>query len=246
MEVLNNRQSLNPRLCTFPSFPIGRSRESLQSVTANPSYSTPRTLPPLPKGPEGEFDLYRRRRNSLLFRPLPVNVSGRNNSVVVEQTTTTPSPKSQYFPPPLATTTKSKHKRVFSSSKPQPLRLVQETLKDKRKRQPPVFYAQHSRSVLQSLTHITIQQQEKISSDNEIMASSNPTMPKVSPPVTLPPLPSSGPRPPTTAPSFGAGGMNPSKDELIADLRRQVNFSFPSFPFTHLVPIPIWMVNVII
>ena len=71
-----------PATLHISSFPIGRSRERLQSVTAHPSYSTPRTLPP----PE-DFDLYRNthththtRRRSSLFKPLPVNVHPSSSS----------------------------------------------------------------------------------------------------------------------------------------------------------------------
>ncbi|KAM7209318.1 54fc86e1-e77c-48da-81be-2d7d2ab3e00e [Naviculisporaceae sp. PSN 640] len=245
------QQSLNPRLCTFPSFPIGRSRESLQQSLSQATYSTPRTLPPLPRGPDLDLSSgNRQRRNS--FKPprlLPVNVSSQSSRTTANLQL---SPSS-FFPAPLfstrsppsravTTTTANRHKRVFSSSKPQPLRLVQETQKDKRKKQPPVFYAQHSHSVLQSLTYITIQQKTCVddynpdNNNNYFKMASNPVMPKVAPPapssssnptVTLPPLPSStggnnnvaaGPR--ATAPSFGAVH---SKEELIADLRRQLS-----------------------
>ncbi|KAK4218685.1 hypothetical protein QBC37DRAFT_274361 [Rhypophila decipiens] len=238
------RQSLNPRLCTFPSFPIGRSRESLQQTLHPTTYSTPRTLPPLPRGPD--LEPYNNKRRST-FRPprlLPVNLSSQSSRAHTLSPSCLPPPLfSSRNSPPTAravSTTKLQHKRVFSSSKPQPLRLVQETLKDKRKKQPPVFYAQHSHSIVQSLTYITIQQKASpcpVVDDYNIyfnkMASSNPVMPKVGPPpnpVTLPPLPnsniagassnSSGPRP--TAPSFGVAAP-PSKEELIADLRRQLS-----------------------
>lgn len=111
---------------------------------------------------------------------------------------------------------------VFSSSKPQPLRLVQESL-NSRKRKPPVFYAQHTRTLVQSVTYITIHQDSSSSvsptspsysptatTTTFKMSNANPTMPKVS---NLPPVPA-GAR---------SGYLSPTKEEMLADLRHQVN-----------------------
>ena len=111
------------------------------------------------------------------------------------------------------TSPEKKHPRaVFSSAtKPRPLRLVQESLN--RKRRPPVFFAQSGHSVVQSVTCITIHQKSPPPSS----MASNPAMPKVAPMPSLP----SGPR---------LDSMSPpqNKDQLLADLRRQVNN--PAFP----------------
>ncbi|KAK3498196.1 hypothetical protein B0T13DRAFT_253758 [Neurospora crassa] len=112
---------------------------------------------------------------------------------------------------------------VFTSSKPQPLRLVQESL-NSRKRKPPVFYAQHTRTLVQSVTYITIHQDSSSSSSSSSptslsysptattfkMSNANPTMPKVS---NLPPVPA-GAR---------SGYLSPTKEEMLADLRHQLD-----------------------
>lgn len=122
-------------------------------------------------------------------------------------------------PPPPLVVSRPHPRTVFSSSKPQPLRLVQESL-NSRKRKPPVFYAQHTRTLVQSVTYITIHQDSSSSSPTSSsyspsattfkMANTNPTMPKVS---NLPPVPA-GAR---------SGFLSPTKEEMLADLRRQVN-----------------------
>lgn len=120
--------------------------------------------------------------------------------------------------PPLVVPSRPYPRTVFSSSKPQPLRLVQESL-NSRKRKPPVFFAQHTRTQVQSVTYITIHQDSSSSPTSSSysptattfkMANTNPTMPKVS---NLPPVPA-GAR---------SGFLSPTKEEMLADLRRQVN-----------------------
>ena len=138
-------------------------------------------------------------------------------------------------PPPLFVSSRPHPRTVFSSSKPQPLRLVQESLHS-RKRKPPVFFAQHTRTLVQSVTYITIHQDSSYSSSAptsptsssysptalttttfDKMANTNPTMPKVS---NLPPVPA-GAR---------SGYLSPTKEEMLADLRRQVNNLHPCVP----------------
>jgi len=113
------------------------------------------------------------------------------------------------------------HKRtgsrtVFTSaSKARPLRLVQDALN--RKRRPPVFFAQSNRSLLQSVTYITIHQQlehltQELQDTLDKMANPNPILPKVVPLSSLP----SNPRPPVPMPA------QVDKEKIIADLRRQV------------------------
>jgi hypothetical protein len=191
-------------LCTFPRFPTNRPRESVhntpKTLSSSPYHSTPRTLPPLPD----QLPFHRRQNSeSSAFRPriLPVNVKPLNLS---KHKTPAPPPKKKE---PASSSPEKKPRRVFSTSKPHPLRLVQESLN--RKRRPPVFFAQSSHSVVQSVQVITIHQKP------DKMAS-NPVMPKVAPlPTTLP----GGPRP--------VGSMSPpqNKDQLLADLRRQLDDS---------------------
>ncbi|KAK3496685.1 uncharacterized protein B0T23DRAFT_62115 [Neurospora hispaniola] len=94
------------------------------------------------------------------------------------------------LPPPLVPS-RPHPRTVFTSSKPQPLRLVQESL-NSRKRKPPVFYAQHTRTLVQSVTYITIHQDSSSSFSPTApsysptattttfkMSNANPTMPKL-------------------------------------------------------------------
>ncbi|GAB1311093.1 hypothetical protein MFIFM68171_01303 [Madurella fahalii] len=130
----------------------------------------------------------------------PANYSP-NNSLATPQSSRRPTS------PPKTTRSRT----VFTATKARPLRLVQESLN--RKRRPPVFYAQRSRSAIQSLTYITIHQQDSSSapSPTTVKMATNPIMPKVAP---LPSIPSTSSRP-------GDGG----KDRLLADLRRQLDDS---------------------
>ncbi|KAK3694095.1 hypothetical protein B0T22DRAFT_61508 [Podospora appendiculata] len=105
----------------------------------------------------------------------------------------------------------------LSSKSLGPLRLVQ----TRRRRPPPVFYAKKTHDRIQSVSYTTFEQKDSSSSSSPlprtIMASNvNPAvMPKVA--TTLPPLPS-GPRP-------GGRGLSPSKEDIIANLRRQLDDS---------------------
>ncbi|KAK4148533.1 hypothetical protein C8A00DRAFT_19649, partial [Chaetomidium leptoderma] len=194
--------------CAFPRLPVKQSGE--RNIQGSPS--TPRTLPPYPAAG------LHRRQNSASYRPrilpvAPANVLSSVDSPTLghrRQPPTPPKP-ARSSPPP---------RTVFSSAaKARPLRLVQETLVNNRKRRPPVFYAQTLHSLVQSCTHITIHhhhhhhQDEPTESSIKNMASpnnnSNPIMPKVAPP--LPSVPGTAVR--------GEG----NKDRLLADLRRQLD-----------------------
>jgi len=207
-------------LCNFPRFPIIRPRESnhapqkQQRQQQPPAYSPPRTLPPYPySGPQSSPP----KRRILPVRPhLGLDV----NFVQFD-----PPPRyREIVSPPPATVglTKSPSKKkpsVFTSAKPRPLRLVQESLN--RKRRPPVFIAQSSHSVVQSLTYITVYSSD---SSNKSKMASNPVMPKVTPP--LPSLPGG----PMSRPPAALGSSPQNKEQLLADLRRQVFRFFFSLP----------------
>lgn len=190
-------------LCTFPRFPVNPPREGIQDPFSPLSnFSTPRTLPQLPG-----HDLHSQRAPAVYrSRILPVAQTNYslNSSPAASQHSRHPSS------PPKTTRSRT----VFTSAKARPLRLVQESLN--RKRRPPVFYAQRSHGVVQSLTYITVHQQVSSSTSTPTTANmaTNPIMPKVAP---LPSIPSTSSR-------TGDGG----KDRLLADLRRQVN-NVPTF-----------------
>ena len=186
----------------FPRFPINPSGESTQR-------STPRTLPPSPP------NLYR-RQNSASLKPRILPVAVQPNPLSPDSPPAVLGHRRQLTPP------KPTSRIVFSSTaKPRPLRLVEASLHDCKKRRPPFFYAQSSHTLLQSCTHITIHQQAQ----TNMASSQNPAMmPKVTPP--LPSLPGTAVRP------------EGNKDRLLADLRRQVTWSLPLTSFSSSLILP--------
>ncbi|KAK5658699.1 hypothetical protein OQA88_1508 [Cercophora sp. LCS_1] len=153
------------------------------------------------------------KRDSFKPRILPVKPVDLHVNLLSydHRSSVDPPPPSRSYTLGSSPSPPKKHTRaVFTSAKPRPLRLVQESEKlNSRKRRPPVFYAQSSHSVVQSLTCITIHQHPN-------KMASNPVMPKVAP---LPSLPT-GPRP------VGTMSTSPqSKEQLLADLRRQLDDS---------------------
>ncbi|KAK4201798.1 hypothetical protein QBC40DRAFT_170746, partial [Triangularia verruculosa] len=187
-------QQRSTYLCSFPRFPIHRpSGESLPSSSQPSRYSlTPRTLPPfndLHLGP---------KKPALPSRPFPVRP---------HQPEDKKSPTDTSF----RLHQSSKPRTVFTSAKARPLRLVQQS----RRRKPPVFYAQHSHSFLQSLTCLTINQDTSFLSFDKMASNNNPVMPKRS-----------------GGAGAGAGGQqqqysqtNNTQEKLLADLRRQLDDS---------------------
>ncbi|KAK3336234.1 hypothetical protein B0T19DRAFT_396007 [Cercophora scortea] len=197
----------------------GWSQESLDDHHHQPS--SVRDLPAY-TGPELDPE-----KNSSLPPPLPSSANPRFyevNFVTFDPPAFEPPP---YYPG-------SKHYRSASSksglSTSLSLKSSKSTLpgplRRRRKQPPPVFYAKKTHDRIQSVSYITFeqhhQQQDSSSSSRKIMASNiNPAvMPKV--PTTLPPLPS-GPRP--VAAGAGGRGFSPSKEDMIADLRRQLDDS---------------------
>lgn len=138
-----------------------------------------------------------------------------------ELVTSTP-PKLQ--PPPYyPCLDKAKPPYSSASLRPKPLRLV----RDSRKRTPPVFYSQNTKTLLQGVTYLSIDNTAWTTSSASVNMASNPTVPKD---VPLP----SGPR----LPGGGVGGgmsTSKSKEEILADLRRQVS---PFRPFPSLSSSP--------
>ncbi|KAL1843015.1 hypothetical protein VTJ49DRAFT_3329 [Mycothermus thermophilus] len=128
------------------------------------------------------------------------------------------SPQDRNSPPP------SKPRTVFTSAKARPLRLVQESLVNARKRRPPVFFANNAHSVLQDVSFITIYQTYTSPSASPLdkMAAPNPLMPKVDTP-SIPSLPGTSVRPPAAGPVVSSAAAD--KDKLLADLRRQLDDS---------------------
>lgn len=173
------------------------------------SYTSQQQLPPNPFQPASSsrprigVDFHKQSVRPPPYPPLPVS----------------PRQFTKLSPPPLLVPSRPHPRTVFTSRKPQPLRLVQESL-NSRKRKPPVFFAKHTRTLVQSVTYITVYQDSSSSPTSSSysptattffkMASTNPTMPKVS---NLPPVPA-GAR---------SGYLSPTKEEMLADLRRQVN-----------------------
>lgn len=186
-------------LCVFPRLPIHPSQpcESVQTLSTFSKRDSlrPRILPVKPQP------------HHLL--PLDVNspTPNTNNNYTL-------APRPRPFPPSSSSPDKkTATPRIFSSSTahPRPLRLVQQQLPGRR--QPPVFLAKSTHTLVQSLTYLTIHHHPP---PEEAMASSQMN------PLTLPK---------TTAPV--PGGAN--KDQLLADLRRQVLFSSPPpSPHHHL------------
>lgn len=243
-------QSRTSYLCTFPRFPVHRPGESVPPPPPPPPpppadnnrtsfCATPRTLPPLTGS---RLDHLSQKK-----QPPPAYNPRQRILPVAQVNTTAAEDQQQPFRQPLAARhPPSKHQRshsrtVFASATAtRPLRLVEESLQHRRKRRPTVFYAQRSRSLVQSLTCITINHRRSepsssTTADNNNNMASNPVMPKVAPPpplpnTALPPLPNSAGRPP-----YGGGAnaqpRQSSKDRLLADLRRQVNYSQNSHPF---------------
>ncbi|KAK4190485.1 hypothetical protein QBC35DRAFT_377805, partial [Podospora australis] len=208
-------QQRSTYLCAFPRFPVNRSGESVpQQHQRKPSYppppsrySTPRTLPPFPPGSDFHYNLSQTPKQQKPPPRILLPVSHRHNNQANNNPLSPPAEKSS-----VATVTSppknNRHSRtVFTSATVRPLRLVQQ----ERKRRPTVFYAQHSHSVVQSLTYITINQDiSSLSPDNDYInkMASNPVMPKVAPPPpSLPSAPSS------------------QQEKLLADLRRQLDDS---------------------
>ncbi|KAK4242378.1 hypothetical protein C8A03DRAFT_11431, partial [Achaetomium macrosporum] len=222
--------------CSFPRLPVKRSAgNGIQaSSPSRPRASTSRNLPPY-RPP----DPHRRQNSAPSLRPRILPVIHANAISVVAPAL---SHRRQPTPPKSTTSTtdtsatRSRPSRtVFTSAaKARPLRLVEETLTRNRKRRAPVFYAQSSHSVVQSLTYITIHHhhrhprpcQELSHSPSAAapapanMATTNPIMPKVAPP--LPSLPGTAVRQSGTT---GSGGGEVDKDRLLADLRRQLDDS---------------------
>ena len=196
--------------CCFPSFPVSRSRESLQSLA--PEYSSPRDLPAY-TGPELDPEKDAHFDSGLAVpRYLPVNLPADYsvNFLTLDPPAFEPPP---YYPG------LSKENSLAHTPKPKPLRLV----RNSHKRKPPVFYAHNSKTVLQTTTYITIEptsaSSTAISTAPAVTTmSAAPTMPKPAP--TLP----SGPRP---------GGASPTKDEILADLRRQVSIHLVTWPLAY-------------
>ena len=210
--------------CSFPRFPVKPSQQSTQDPYPPPlRYSHRRTS----TVPNSNYHLSPEKQASLRPRVLPVlhvNVLSLNSPAPqqVSHRRTSSSPSKPTRNPSTRT--------VFTSAaKARPLRLVQESLNNTRKRKPPVFYAQSSHTFLRSLTYISIQHQNDNQKDSPPttttaatanMASSNPAvMPKVAP---LPSIPTN-PRP--------GGGEGGNKDRLLADLRRQVRYFRSYFTF---------------
>lgn len=191
--------------CCFPSFPASRPRESAQDVV--PEYPSSRSLPAY-TGPEVDQEKDAHFDSHLAVpRYLPVDLPGNYsvNFVTLDPPGFEPPP---YYPG------LNKRKYPVEPLKPKPLRLVRTS----REKKAPVFYSHNTRTLFQSTTYITIDNTSgsstAISSDK---MSATQAMPKVAP--TLP----SGPRP--------GGAPSPSKDEILADLRRQVSFScFLTYP----------------
>jgi hypothetical protein len=203
---------LSSIFCCFPSFPLGRPRESVQELA--PEYSSARNLPAYTGSPPDSEKNFEVNTDLAVPRYLPADL-------VVNFVTLEPPGFEQ--PPYYPGATKEKSREPSSKSlKPQPLRLVRES----RKKKSPAFYSENSRSLLQSTTYITIEPTTASStaiSSLLVNMSTNPPVQKAPP--TLP----SGPRPAGMAAS-------PSKDDILADLRRQVSEPpIPPFPFHYVL-----------
>ncbi|OIW34508.1 hypothetical protein CONLIGDRAFT_638863 [Coniochaeta ligniaria NRRL 30616] len=188
--------------CCFTSFPASRPRESVQDLA--PEYSSPRNLPAY-TGQELDPEKNAPFVPDLAVpRYLPVNLSGNYsvNFVTLDPPGFEPPP---YYPG------LTEQKPLVDALKPKPLHLARTS----RKQKPPVFYSHNARTLFQSTTYITIEDTSgsstAISSSSLAKMSATPAMPKVAP--ALP----SGPRP--------GGVSSPSKDEILADLRRQLDDS---------------------
>lgn len=201
-----DKQQSSAFFCCFPSFPVSRPRESVQDPV--PDYSSARDLPPYDgseldpekKSLEAARSLGVERNNFLL--KLPVNLS-------INFVTTTPP---RFEPPPYYPGLgKAKSFQSSNALKPKPLRLV----RDSRKKSPPDFYSRSTKTLFQGVAYISIDNTPPTPRSTSFNMASNQAMPKVTP------LPN-GPRLPTGG---VGGGMSTSqtKEELLADLRRQVN-----------------------
>lgn len=105
---------------------------------------------------------------------------------------------------------KTKPPYSSTSLKPKPLRLV----RDSRKRAPPVFYSKDTRTLLQSVSYLRIDNEGWTTGRESVDMASNQTVPKDVPLPSGPRLPGAG---------VGGGMSSKSKDEILADLRRQVS-----------------------
>lgn len=198
--------------CFSSCFPPSRSRESVQDLA--PEYSSARGLPAY-TGRELDPEKDAPFTSSLAVpRYLPVDPRTEYsiNFVTLDPPRFEPPP---YYPG------LTKQKPLLSTLEPKPLRLV----RDSRKRKPPVSYSHNSKYHIQSTSYYIAVEHTSASSTAISSASlatmsttTTPAMPKAAP--TLP----NGPRP---------GGAPPSKDEILADLRRQVSpapFPTPIIP----------------
>ena len=205
-----DQQDVPSFFCCFPSFPNSRSRESFvdysQSSRDLPAY----TGPDLDTEKSLDFVAQLRQQQAVAAAPRYLAV----NNLAYSPPAFEPPP---YYPAPVG-----QEKTLLSSPllpKAKPFRLASSL----RKRKPPVYVSQSSHTVYQSVTYLTFDQHSyphlDLEKQEDIMAS-NPVMPKVT--TALP----SGPRP------VGAGGAGvgspSSKDDILADLRRQLDDSASS------------------
>ncbi|KAB5551372.1 hypothetical protein GE09DRAFT_1240676 [Coniochaeta sp. 2T2.1] len=195
--AVDNR--LSSLFCCLPNFPLSRSRESVQSLSSPEYSSSSRDLPPY-SGPELDTEKDLEFHSSLSVpRYLPVSLS--INFVTLDPPSFEPPP---YYPGLIKQKSLQKPNSLLP---PKPLRLV----RGSQKKKPPVFYTHNEKALLQSTTYLTINPTTGTSTSISTTMSTT-QAPK--PTQTLP----SGPRP-------TGGSISPSKDEILADLRRQLDDS---------------------